>query len=348
MEDEKIVNEIKSAADKYEIKTSADDIMKRYLNEKNAIDSKVQKIGKKKIKWIPFSIGAVSTVAAAVVTLSLILPSTPKSSAGSSAPVIVNPQEGISGGTRSQTAFQVFSSVNLVNNLNSSSSSSLLKRRNVDESTFKVITSTFDTSYSTVEQLLSSGLNIDNKIEKGYFKGKYKNYEYRMTIEVKDAKYIFLSNMSFNEEEDEVETEYYGEIVINEDESWKVQINEEKELKDDELEIEMQININDNERINIEQEYEQDEREYIYTYFKNGKQVYKEEIGIEKNGGKLDECSLIIEKNNTLFTYNQITMSNSGVNSSYKYEDYEGEFFVTKEGQNKKFVDKETSIEIKI
>lgn len=361
MEEEKIVNEIKSAADKYEIKTTADDIMKKYLNKKNSIDSKIEK-HKKKFKWFPFSLGAVSTIAA-VVILCLVLPPLNKTKP-SQAPSGIGAVTGATGiptmkptvpttpsanapvGTKSQAAFQVFSSVNIVKNLNSSSSSPLLKKRMVDEPVFKEIASTFDTSYSTVEQLLSTGLNINNKFEEGNFEGKYKNYEYKMTIEVKDAEYIFLSNKSFSFRD--TEKEYYGEIVINNEESWKVLINEEKDINSNEHEIEMQIDINDNERITIEQEYEQEEKEYVYTYFKNGSQVYKEEIEVDKGGKKQDECRLVIEKNNSSFVYDKITMSNSEVNSSYKYEDYEGEFCITLDGQNKKFVDKDTNIEVKI
>lgn len=332
MENEQIEKIVKDADNNYEIKTSASSIMQAYEEKQR---TKQIKTKKSKIIWI--TSGSLVTCATAIV-LAIVIPSQitslPSTTGGviivpsSTNPIIVNPQEGIYGGTRSQTAFQVYSGVSLLSNIESESSISLLKKRqNATENQFKTIVDAFDSAYTNIERFITgTEYHIDNVIEKGVFESTtigVPYYSYRMTI---NDSIVFLTNESFEEEDDdEVETIQLGEIIADDNlGNYYVEIKEEKKLN--EIEVDIKIERKGYE-LEISHEDEKGEREYEYELKLNGNLHYSETISWES--GDDDGINIEIENINNSFEFTHIELKDSFLTTDYTYNDISGSMTVT-------------------
>lgn len=336
--EEKWVTDIKEASEKYEIKTTSQDILRAYAER--------QEQPKKKKRGFPLfpSLALVGACCCCAVFALFAFPALTRPDEN---PKVIHPQENVRGGTRSQTAFQIFSSLNLAENF-SASSAKMRRAYRIGESDFREICETFDTSYSTLNQLLTDGIDVQNQIEEGHFTGNYGNYKYRMTIYASDREYSFLNDVSFEEEDDdEIEVEYKGEIYFGKDDSWKVSLHREQETDDDEMEIEMEIDLSDERKIVIEQEIENDQREYVYSCYRNGERFYEEKIAIEKESDSVSECEMEIRKNDREYQFGNIVKEADGsVVSSYQHLDFEGTLCLNVDEKNRVYTDVETGIRI--
>lgn len=349
MEDKQIEKIIKDADKNYKIKTSASTIMQAYEEKQKAKQIKTKKT---RVVWI--TSGSLVTCATAIV-LAIVLPShlstLPSSTGGviiipsSTAPIIVNPQEGIYGGTRSQTAFQVYSGVSLLSNIENESNISFLKRRqNATENQFETIVDAFDSAYTNIERFITgTEYHIENVIEKGVFESTtigVPYYSYRMTI---NDSIVFLTNESFEEEDDDdIETIQLGEIIANDNlGNYYVEIKEEKKFN--EIEVDIKIERKGYE-LEISHEDEIGEREYEYELKLNGNLHYSETISWES--GDDEGITIEIDNSNNSFEFTHIELKDSFLTSDYTYKDVSGSMTVTSSKTSRLYKDTDNLYQI--
>lgn len=337
IENNEIEKDIKNAASSYSIKLSSDDILQAY--EKRQLEKKEKRVFH--FPKLKFAFGSLACVA---VVLAIAIPSIMNNNKTPSKPVIITPQENVKWGTRSQTAFQIFTGLNLISS--DSTSNWLLKKRTIDDSSFNDLVITYDKSVDTLNLLFQDGLDKENKIEKGSFEGEKGKYQYRMII----SQYTFLTNMSFEEDDDEQETKFEGEIVNESSSNYYVEIEKETNPLDNEEEIEMKIHITDNYRIEIEQEHENNEVEYQYSIyeFDNDKPTYKENILIENKKDKISSCEIEVEKLGKEYKFEKIHCVGEILYCDYKMEDFSGTLILEYLNDGRQYKDQETQITKKI
>lgn len=319
---EEIEKDIKNASS-YQIKLSANDILMAY--EKKQAEPKKSLFPK-----FNFTIAAFSC--AAVLALAIIIPNIINNQT-----TIVNPQKDVKWGTRSQTAFQLYTGLSLISDKNSTSLK-LLRKAPVDDLSFDKIVTTYNQSIDTLNVLFEGGIYKENVIEKGSYKGQYGKYQYKMII----SDYIFLNNMSFEDDEDETETELKGEIINENGSNYLVELNKEYDLEDNEEEIEMTIFIDKDYKIEIEQEHEQNEVEYNYSLYHLEELVYQESISLENNKDKISVCDMFIIDKQQEYSFKNIHYEESSLLCEYEMNEYQGELILEYSNNNRRFIDKET------
>lgn len=319
---EEIEKDIKNASS-YQIKLSANDILMAY--EKKQAEPKKSLFPK-----FNFTIAAFSC--AAVLALAIIIPNIINNQT-----TIVNPQKDVKWGTRSQTAFQLYTGLSLISDKNSTSLK-LLRKAPVDDLSFDKIVTTYNQSIDTLNVLFEGGIYKENVIEKGSYKGQYGKYQYKMII----SDYIFLNNMSFEDDEDETETELKGEIINENGSNYLVELNKEYDLEDNEEEIEMTIFIDKDYKIEIEQEHEQNEVEYNYSLYHLEELVYQESVSLENNKDKISVCDMVIIDKQQEYSFKNIHYEESSLLCEYEMNEYQGELILEYSNNNRRFIDKET------
>lgn len=319
---EEIEKDIKNASS-YQIKLSANDILMAY--EKKQAEPK-----KSLFRKFNFTIAAFSC--AAVLSLAIIIPNIINNQT-----TIVNPQKDVKWGTRSQTAFQLYTGLSLISDKNSTSLK-LLRKAPVDDLSFDKIVTTYNQSIDTLNVLFEGGIYKENVIEKGSYKGQYGKYQYKMII----SDYIFLNNMSFEDDEDETETELKGEIINENGSIYLVELNKEYDLEDNEEEIEMTIFIDKDYKIEIEQEHEQNEVEYNYSLYHLEELVYQESVSLENNKDKISVCDMVIIDKQQEYSFKNIHYEESSLLCEYEMNEYQGELILEYSNNNRRFIDKET------
>lgn len=339
MDDKKIEDEIRRAADSYEIQTDSRTILEKFYRQREEKKQPKRRFSRllKRFWAIPTAVLATSLVVA------LVLPSILRSSDEPDV-VVINPQDGIRGGTRSQTAFQIFSGLNLLESYQVSASG-LSRYKAATQSEFDAITDAFDRSYPTLLSLLETSIDIPNTIEAGRFRGQYGSYDYRMTIEMAGADLFFLNNVSFEGEEDETETNFTGEILVEGGDNYRVSIEKEEDLEDGELEVEMEIAKSEQVKIKISQEQEEGEKEYCYEIKDGGSTIYQEQIKFESDEEQPSSCSLEIMDLSGEYAFENIVRSGGMITAEYRLEDIEGSFILLSEDQARRYRDAENQLE---
>ena len=324
-ENEEIEKDIKNASSSYSIKLSADDILQAYEKRR------LEKQEKKRFRFPVFKFTLGALACASVIALSIVIPGMLNHQ-----PAVVNPQDNVKWGTRSQTAFQIYTGLNLVSDDNSSLK--LIRRAKINDTAFTDLVTTYDKSVNTLNVLFQDGLDKENTIEKGEYEGQYGKYQYRMTI----SQYIFLNNMSFEADDEEKETSFIGEIINESGSNYYVEVKQEQDTEDQEEEIEMSIHITENYRIEIEQEHEQNEIEYKYSIYEFNKLTYEENISIENKKDKISSCDIEIIKAQQDYVFQNIHYDNQILYCAYEFEDFSGELSLEYQENQRIYKDKET------
>lgn len=403
-----IEEQLQEISRKHEIKLTADILLEEF-NKTNAASlekSEVIKTPKKKIPFFKYIVPFTSVAALAIVAIVAIniplsnshsesLTGTTSSIANGyeeisqSVPISQPEFKQVSGDTRSQVAFQIYSTLALVDYDNPTSTSTTLTRQlrnpdyeedyddyddyygdwydewgeydhrggyhygasedshhrpNKENITFNDITIQFNNALPTVKNLFNNGIEVSNVVEKGTYIGVYDTYEYKMVI---NDNYTFLSNIAFEEEyHDEKGTIYDGEIVSKNQSNLKVEVYEEKANDGSEEEVYMSIYLDYYTYIEVQQEVENDERTYSYTVYENYESVYEQEIIIKNNNEKKDYCRLEIRDQDLEYSFKSITPTDSGLTSSYKTFDLEGDFTLTYLDSGNEYVENSTSEKI--
>lgn len=320
---EEIEKDIKNASS-YQIKLSANDILMAYEKKKAQ---------PKKSLFPKFSFAVAAFSCASVLALAIIVPNL----INNNQTTIVDPQKDVKWGTRSQTAFQLYTGLSLISDKNSSSLK-LLRKSYIDDSSFDKIVTTYNKSIDTLNVLFEGGIYKENVIEKGSYKGQYGQYQYKMII----SDYVFLNNMSFEDDEDEKETELKGEIINENSSNYLVELNKEHDLEDNEEEIEMTIFLENDYKIEIEQEHEQNEIEYKYSLYHQDDVIYQESISLENNKDKISDCNMVIMNEDQEYTFENIHYEETSLLCEYEMDEYQGELIVEYSNNNRRFIDKET------
>ena len=322
---EEIEKDIKNASS-YQIKLSANDILMAYEKKKAE---------PKKTLFPKFNFVVAAFSCASVLALAIIVPNLINNN---NQTTIVDPQKDVKWGTRSQTAFQLYTGLSLISDKNSPSLK-LLRKASIDDLSFDKIVTTYNQSIDTLNVLFEGGIYKENVIEKGSYKGQYGQYQYKMIID----DYVFLNNMSFEDEEDEKETELKGEIINENGSNYLVELSKEHDLEDNEEEIEMTIFLDNDYKIEIEQEHEQNELEYNYSLYNSRENlIYQESISLENNKDKISVCDLFIIDKQQEFTFKNIHYEKTSLLCEYEMDEYQGELIVEHSNNYRLFIDKET------
>lgn len=333
MDNNSIEEEIQKSAAQYQIKTSSDDILQAYYRQEDKKKVKNKPIYR---RFWPLEAGVGLVAASAILFFSLrpLLPG-----ASSTGPIInvIDPQKGVRGGTRSQTAFQIFSGVNLLSSFDTSTISKRSKQ-SPDLSTFTTIVDSFDRSFPTLASMFEDNIDIPNIIEEGEFSGQYGTYNYRMTI-ILDQNYVFLNNISFENEDDETETTFTGEIIIPEADSYFVTIEKEEDPSDNELEIEMTIRQPNSTTLTITQEEEEGEKEFGYLLKKNDGYRYEEKISFETEDDEPDSYRVEIVDGTLEYEFDKITKIADNFSVDYRHQNFEGNFELQALDQIRRYTD---------
>lgn len=349
MDKSQLEDKIQKSVGTYEIKTSAQSVLNAYA-EKNP--KPVPANRHKRFPWKP--VVSWSTVLAGAIVLAVVLPVTlVRTSVSSSVlPVIITPQEGLKGGTRSQTAFQLSSGLNI---LAANGSDHLKSRLNATEraSGFSAVVDAFDNSLDHLEAFLYSKIEVDNLIYQGRFAGQYGTYDYQMIFEVDGQKTVFYTDMSFEEDDDETEKTYKGEIIVDDADNYKVKIVDEYDAEDDEREIETTIT-GAMFQLEIAQESEATEKEYSYLLKVDGRKYYEEKFDFEKSDKEKDDenddppsestagFEVEIFKDGRSFIYESLTVNSKSYRLKYESPELEGVMEILKETNVRRYTDEKT------
>ncbi len=351
LEDQKIESEIKKSLENYEIKTSSQQILNAFSLKSETVEKKPRFSFKKLIPVLTFS-------CAAVCMFAIVIPFIKNSETQQSINSSLNDSQVINvpfnpNYKQEQTAFSIFSAVNFMNHMEIASP---LAKQKISQDDFKEVAQSFDNSFDVINSLFQEQDTYQNEIFNLFetpYVGKYGSYNYLMNLTFDQNTYNFYTEMSFEEEheDDEIETntEFKGELIIDENTSYKIVMTIEEEL--DEKEIETTIYLDDNSLVNIEQEVvDNDEKKYSYTFKKNKKTVYEENLKFNRKHGKKQKCSLEIKNNNEKrIEYKEITPNGNNLNAKYVYkQQYNGEFDLEVNDKNHTYIDKETNLKINL
>ena len=346
MKDNDIKNKLDQSLSNYEIKTTSNDILNGYYSSLEE-----EKAPKHHFGFLKFALPTL--VLAGTITGLVLIPSIHTG-------IDPTPTVPLLNSKKNQTAFSIFSGMNIISNLDSSSSihGLTLKRAFLDnvltiededdeedkdnendevenedsenhkeeivQISFEQMMNTFDPCVDVITSLLETSINVESTLLEGEFVGQYGTYPYK--LEVYD--YVLYTNISLDEEDDEDETEttYLGEVVMSDSLSYKVEMNIEEEIDDGEKEQEINTKIiySDSSYLKIEQENELDERSYKYTLYEDEKKVYQEKISFEDEQEKNDFIDVRVLKDGIIYNYEDISKNENGLKGNYFLDEDDG------------------------
>lgn len=274
---------MKDSFAKINISTTSAQILQAYEKEKVSTMNQPQ-VSKKKnpFRLVMVSLSASVLLAASAVGIYFIVKgSTPYS------PVIIKKNE--------QAAFELFTGASLLNEqLNSKKAlakhNPFLSENDDDddehnsgrltETEFASMVDVYHNNYQTYYSLIENGVEIKNTIEEGTFAGKSETFTYKMTI---NDDYYFYYSFDFDQsDDDELESNYTGELHLNNEDIFPVSFQIENNTNTQKREIEMEITYSLNSILKIEFGQTANRSSYEYTYFENDEEVKAIEIEIKE------------------------------------------------------------------
>ncbi len=301
-------NEIKKQLDAYEIKLTSNKILNAYYAQE-------KKVERKKFPFFKILIPTFAFASLVLVTIPLLNRKPSSTNVPSS--------------YEDQTAFSIFSAVNLLENKQDAKLK--LKKARITENEFNDVVTTFDTSYELISSLLNKSeqelysVEIKTFENDNLYNGKYNQYAYLLNLEIDNIAYKFYTNMSFEEDEEEEETSFIGELYLDSETIYRCEIEIEKELN--EKEIELKVFYDNNYYLSIEHEVENKEIEYTYSLVNGDKIELKQSLSFENIKDKKTKCEFEVVSNNKYFQYKKIHLINENVlDVSYKYLDTNSKF----------------------
>lgn len=275
-------NKIKDELEQYEIKTSSKEILNRFYEVR---DSKVKE---KKNGCFIFKLASSLLLAASFTFafIKLIIPNGHKGVDPSNQNTLPLGATLIEDDKENHVAFQLLSGVSLLDFIDNEATTNLMVRRQqTTKSQFFDIVDVFDKANELIRG--KSFTNIEKKVYQGDFEVGNKTYPYMMEIDNQndEAIRIYYDSRIEKEGKNETETEFHGEIHLNQQ---IFTILGEKEEDKNDKEFEVTIFIDRDNYIEIEQEIEKDSYEYQYLIHEKGKKVYEIEYSIEGNNTTLE------------------------------------------------------------
>lgn len=308
------------AMQKYEIKTTANQILDAYASQQE------EKIAKKsKTSWWKWSAVFTTACSLAVIAYFIFLPKT-------------NVHE-IQDDPNNRVAFQLLSGMELSHFFTNSDQTQQRKnKRAATEEEFIRIVDVYDKANDMVQSAYLSKQNLQKKVYEGNFAGKYKDsYPYKMEL-TGTENLTFYYDGKIEKDRDEVEMTIRGEIHQN-NEIYRVIAETENSAQENEYEI--SIFFDEYHYVVIEQEEEQNEYEYLYTLYENKKKTY--EIEFENEEG---EQSLKIKENTLSYDF-KIEHKNSSEDwIQYHTTEAEGMMTLQSEGNKRIYTENETQQKI--
>lgn len=147
---------------------------------------------------------------------------------------------------------------------------------------------------------------------------------------------IYLNVTDIEEDDDEIEEELRGLVVIGE---LEYEVIGEREVEDDEVELELIIKLDSNNYILIKEEKEDDELELEYTIIKDGVKVLEFALEVEDDG----EIK-IVEKNNQSVQIYKLKEKNNMITINHFTNNEINTFIISKEADKFIIVDKKIEI----
>lgn len=287
-------NKLQNEVDNYQIKTTANDILKKY-HEVNPPIKKSNNI------WKP--ILAFSLSFATIGTLVILFNNDSiNNNSNNSSSININKKYA------NIISLEVASSLDLIENYNSPLLTTL-RKNNVDNDTFIDICTNFKNNFNTLNESLSYKNNYGYHIEIGEYKIDESIYTYKVAIE--DFKYLYYSSNSKSNEKNIKET--YDGVLIIDGTYYQMEGKRIVNTNNNEDEIDVNITINDSTTLNIEQETERSEYSYSYSLIENNEKIYELEIDFEK-----DEIEMECFNNQKEYEY-EIQILNKSYLIEYQY-----------------------------
>ncbi len=312
-------NKINASFNNIKIKTTSDDILKKYNLSKSSASNELPN---KKSSWkIPLFSSLTTVLVTAGVIFAIVMTSNgPKNNPFR--PIII--EENVS-----QACFEIYTGVRLLsdslNNSVARSRKSKHEETNLKEQDFKKIVDIYHENYLTYSTLLQSKMELETTIAKGEFTIQENIYTNKMTIQ---GDVIFYYNFDFEKiDEDEIETSYSGVAQID-DSYFTILIEEETSTLEKEKEFEYTIFYSQTNYLKVEYGIEDKETSYEYTFYKNNKEI--KAIDLELTSYK-EETKLELEifENNLSYEYENRTIGNNKNEILYEHEDFEGKIIAT-------------------
>ena len=338
-EEKVLKDKLEQSINSYQIKTTAHQIMETYQQSQEEI--------KKPTYSYKRTFGILGFAALALAVIIIIPNFIPNESTSNdeshniSVPVTEKFASIISNRSKKgQTAFSLFSAVNVMSEIDLGSQT---KAKFMSK-----MTTHFDKSYDLVEMLFDESNSYEVKIETldSLYEGQF---QYKLTLQFDNNDYLFYSNMSFEEDDDEIETNLMGKLVIGEN-SYNTSINIEQE--DDEQEIEFEVELDDNKILKIEQESEQEEIEYEYKFceLENSieKTYYEKKLKMNLKSKNAPHCSLKIKSTSPDFEAefsNIVFNENKVMTVEYSYNNSRGKFIVEQKDEGHRYYDQDNNFE---
>lgn len=308
---DKYEEKLKNNITNYEIKTSADDILKSYSSIANKNKKHLSRKGKITLSSIFGSLVLTGAVVAIVFT-SL---SDENSSNSTSNGIFDTPIEILNANESELLASEIAS---LMNNNENDSTYSLarlkkLNSSNISQSQFEDIVNGFDLAAPSIHSLFSKENVYDIKSFSGEFNINGELFDIRSEVTLNNQLlYSLYINEVFNELDDDEESWYYRGYI--EDNYNYYQILLEKDLEQDEYEIESYIFYNEF-VASVSKEIENDESQYQFSYFEY----------LNNDNTKFDEGNPLYsfeyesENSSTFLNTNQISVEVETRNSEFEF-----------------------------
>ena len=308
---DKYEEKLKNSITNYEIKTSADDILKLY----SSIANKNKKHLSRKSKITLSSILGSLVLTGAVVAIVFTSLSDETSSNSTSNGIFDTPIEILNANESELLASEIAS---LMNNNENDSTYSLarlkkLNRNNISQNQFQNIVNGFDLAAPSIHSLFGEENIYDIKSYSGEFNIKGEIFDIRSEVTLNDQLlYSLYINEVFNELDDDEESWYYRGYIQDNNNYYQILL--EKDIEQDEYEIESYIFYNEF-VASVSKEIENDESQYQFSYFEY----------ISNDNTRFDEDNPLYsfqyesENSSTFLNTNQISVEVETRNSEFEF-----------------------------
>lgn len=325
LNDENLKQQILKEIDDDSIPNLATSIKQKYLNQRQSL----------KTPWYkkPFAYAIGTPILVGGILCAVIIPSVlninyndyPNITSG--IPVVIQ-------GRQNEIAFGVLSASNIINGLDSNSSTLLMTKRIIEKDDFLAELKVFNPYMKTAETMLNNNFDIQPEVNIS----DDINYQYMMSINNELGNVTFYYNETLVDNDDE-ESEYSLNGVFKIDKHIYY-VEGEKEIENDkdesEAELELRVYFDENKKDyviikqEIEKEADEEEQSYIYSLYENNIEMFSAEVSFEKEPDEspLVEVKTSHGKENKKESQYRIISDNEKYYCEYEMFDHEGDMSI--------------------
>lgn len=256
--------------DRYEVKTTADDVLRAYEAQKAAPVAVKKPLYQNRVAQWGFALAAVTLIVGVTLGIDRLFPITPAptSSLGSDyVPLKVK------GGLRHEVGFQIISSFEL---LTPSSEAPLprMGKPKMQAAANDVMTSpinTYDKAANIIDTIYTYGSDVETTFEVGSYVISTTEYKYKIVYQDNKIFYYngYLEADDDQEGEHETETEFVG-VIVDGDAQYTVEGEKEVDGIDNEIDTDIIIKRDADNYLKLQMQKEDGEQEFVYEQIKDG------------------------------------------------------------------------------